>query len=175
MDVPQVGVTGYPSPAVDTRVCRTATGLGHQKPCARPGSNGSRKVHQVARNRGGLGSPGELHLSECVSACLVSTWKPGICHSYTSHLRRFARIGGTCPWDQTQSLAEKVLLSMCALGYQAGSLRGCVSALKAVVQLGWAPEVQWPQLWRLAKAPQETPCHRLYGGPKVLQLLGEGC
>ena len=50
-------------------------------------------------------------------------------------------MGGTFPWDQTQSLAEKVLLSMCASRYQAGSLRGCVSALKAVVKLGWAPEV----------------------------------
>ena len=37
-------------------------------------------------------------------------------------------IGGTLAWDQTQSLAEKVLLSMCASRYQAGSLRGCVSA-----------------------------------------------
>ena len=87
---------------------------------------------------------GELDPSECVSACLVSTWKPGTHHSYETHLRRFARMGGAYPWDQTQSLAEKVLLFMCASGYQAGSLRGCVLALKAVVQLGWAPEVQWP-------------------------------
>ena len=27
-----------------------------------------------------------------------------------------------------------------------GSLRGCVSALKVVVPLGWAPQVQWPRL-----------------------------
>ena len=65
-------------------------------------------------------------------------------------------MGGAYPWDQTQSLAKKVFLSMCASGYQTGSLRGCISALKAVVQLGWAPEVQWPRFWRLAKAPQET-------------------
>ena len=26
---------------------------------------------------------------------------------------------------------------------------GGVPALKAVVQLGWAPEVQWPRLWRI--------------------------
>ena len=118
---------------------------------------------------------GELDPSECVSTCLVSTWKPSTRHSYTTHLWRFARIEGTCLWDQTQSLAEKVLLSMCVSGYQAGSLRGCVLALKAMVPLRWAPEVHWPRLWRLAKAPQETPSHRPYGGPEVLRELGEGC
>ena len=64
---------------------------------------------------------------------------------------------------------------MCASGYEAGSLRGCVSALKAAVHLGWAPEVQWPRLWRMAKVLLETPYHQPYGGPDVLQLMGEGC
>ena len=163
---------GIPQSGHQSRGPQNDDWIRSSKPCARPGRSGFRKVHQVARHRGGLG---ELDPSECVSACLVSTWKPSTRHSYTSHLQRFARMGGTCPWDQSQSLTEKVLLSMCASPYQAGSLRGCVSALKAVVQLGWAPEVQWPRLWRLAKAPQQTPCHRPYSGPKVLQLLRERC
>ena len=79
---------------------------------------------------------GEIDASLCVSSCRVSIWKPSARKSYTTHLRRFATTGGTSPWDQTQALAEKVLLPMWASGYQPGFLRGAgegVSALKAVV------------------------------------------
>ena len=76
----------------------------------------------------------ELGASECVSACLVSTWKPRTRHSYTTHLRRFARIGGSCPRDQTQSLAEKVLLSMCA---SATKRDPCEDAFRPLRQ--WSP------------------------------------
>ena len=117
-----------------------------------------------------------LGSSTCLSAYQHAWFQRGsLAHVTHPHPTFGDGIGGTCPWDKTQSPAEKVLLSMCASRCEAGSLRGCVSALKAVVQLGWAPEVQWPRLWGLAKAPQETPCHKPYGGPEVLQLLGEGC
>ena len=175
MDVPRDGLTGCPSPALSEGFSRRSTGLGYR--------NCTQALTAVAPERfidwleivEAWVHPGELDVSECVSACLVSTWKPCTRHSYATHPRRFATMGRTYPWDQTQSSAENVLLSMCTSRYQAGSLRGCVSALKAVVPLGWAPEVQWLRLRRLAKAPHESPCHRPYGGPEVLQLLGEGC
>ena len=163
---------GCLSPAVITGFSRRLAGLGRQNFTQTATAVASERFIKWPEIAEAWVHLGELDPSECVSACLVSTWKPGTRQSYATHLGRFARMGGT---DQTQSLAEKVLQSMCASGFQLGSLRGCVSALKALVQLGWAPEVQWPRLWRLAKAPHETPCHRPYGRPKVLQLLGEGC
>ena len=51
-------MTRCPNPAVSCGFSKTTTGLGHQNPRTSPGHSGSRKVHQMARDRGGVGSLG---------------------------------------------------------------------------------------------------------------------
>ena len=108
---------------------------------------------------------GETDPTECPAACVVSTWRPSTRRTYTSHLRRFAQLGGAVQPGDMQTLAEKVLLSMFAQGQQAAAARGCISALKAVATLGWIPPLQWDRLWRISKAAVDSTGHRQFGGP----------
>ena len=112
---------------------------------------------------------------DCVSAALLSTWKSGTRDAYASHLRRLAQLGGTTPWKDAQRVAELALFGMFKLGYRQATLRGCVSAVKACVLLGWLPELKWDRLWRITKAPVDAEVHRPYGGADVLQLIAEAC
>ena len=118
---------------------------------------------------------GETDRTECPAACLVSTWRPATWRTYMSHLRRFARFGGTVQPKDMQALAEKVLLSMFAHGQKAAAARGCMSALKAVATLGWNPPLQWDRLWRISKAAADSPGQRQFGGPDLLQPMAESC
>ena len=72
-------------------------------------------------------------------------------------------------------MAEEVLLLLFKSGYRPATLRGAVSALKAVHLLGWIPDLGWHRLWRLAKAPVATKGERAYAGPHVLQVMAEAC
>ena len=67
------------------------------------------------------------------------------------------------------------LFQMLKMGYRKATLRGCVSAVKACVVMGWLPELQWARLWRFTKAPMDPEAHRPYGGPDVLQIVAEAC
>ena len=117
---------------------------------------------------------GLSHLADDVQACLVSTWKEGTRKNYGSHLRRFAFSSRPTPAEETQKVAEEVLLLLKS-GYRRATLRGAVSALKAVGLLGWIPELGWDRLWRPAKAPLATKGERAYARPHVLQTMTEAC
>ena len=124
---------------------------------------------------GALQILGETDPTECLAACLVSTWRPSTRRTYTSHLRRFAQFkGGIQPGDM-QTLAEKVLLSMFAQGQKAAAATGRISALKAVATLGWIPPLHWDRLWRISKAAVDYPGQRQFGGPNLLRLIAESC
>ena len=110
-----------------------------------------------------------------MQACLVSTWKPGTRSTYGSHLRRFAFFHNKTPAEDTQRLAEEVLLLLFRSGYRPATLRGCVSALHDVWLLDWLPPLRWERLWRLAKSPVAAPGDRSYAGPHVLQVMAEAC
>ena len=79
------------------------------------------------------------------------------------------------PAEKTQKVAEEVLLLLFKSGYRPTTLRGAVSALKAVRLLGWIPDLGWDRLWRLAKAPVATKGERAYAGPHVLQTMAVAC
>ena len=113
--------------------------------------------------------------ADSVQACLVSTWKPGTRSTYGSHLRRFAFFHNKTPAEDTQRLAEEILLLLFRSGYRPATLRGCVSALHAVWLVDWLPPLRWERLWRLAKSPVAAPGDRPYAGPHVLQVMAEAC
>ena len=79
------------------------------------------------------------------------------------------------PAEDTQRLAEEVLLLLFRSGYRTATLRGCVSALHAVWLLDWLPPLRWERLWRLAKSPVAGPGDRPYAGPHILQVMAEAC
>ena len=110
-----------------------------------------------------------------VQTCLISTWKEVTRNSYGSHLRRIAFFHGSAPAGDTQSLAESILLLLFLSGYRPATLRGAVSALHAVLVMGWIPPLRWERLWRLARAPVATPGDRPYAGPHCLQVMAEAC
>ena len=112
---------------------------------------------------------------DCVSAAILSTWKGGTRDAYASHLRRLAQIGGRTAWNDAQRVVELALFQMFKMGFRKATLRGCVSAVKACVVLGWLPELNWTRLWRITKAPVDSEVHRPYGGPDVLQIIAEAC
>ena len=162
------------------------TGLGSPCPChtgPRPIviAGGFRRHHPLALNLGrmeslgvlGLGPWGDPH--DCVSAAILSTWKGGTRDAYASHLRHLAQIGGRTAWSDAQRVVELALFQMFKMGFRKATLRGCVSAVKACVVLGWLPELNWTRLWRITKAPVDSEVHRPYGGPDVLQIIAEAC
>ena len=110
-----------------------------------------------------------------MQSCLVSTWKEGTRKNYGSHLRRLGFFYGPTPAKETQRVAEEVLLLLFKSGYRPATLRGAVSAVKAVHLLGWIPDLGWHRLWRLARAPVATKGERAYAGPHVLQVMAEAC
>ena len=110
-----------------------------------------------------------------MSAAIVTTWKRDTRNTYASHLRRLAQIGGKAAWDDTQRVVEMALFQVLKMGYRKATLRGCVSAVKARVVIGWLPELQSAQLWRFSKAPMDPEAHRPHGGPDVLQIVAEAC
>ena len=117
---------------------------------------------------------GETDPTECPSACLVSTWRPdGRTPATYGDLPSSGALSRrpTCRhWLKRSS-------SPCLPGARKPEQLGVVfqHSRRWPLWAGWIPQLRWDRLWRLSKASVDSPGDRLFGGPHLLQLMGEAC
>ena len=81
----------------------------------------------------------------------VSSWAERTTSTYCTHYRKLALWARYTPVAELGTEACRYLFQLWGLGHSRSFLRGAVSALRALEEMGWMPELVISRLWRCAK------------------------
>ena len=87
--------------------------------------------------------------------------------TYCTHYRKLAPWVGYTPIAELETEACRYLFQLWGLGYSRSFLRGAVSALRALEEMGWLPEFVTGKVWRCAKWSTSQAVARLYGAEEL--------
>ena len=86
-----------------------------------------------------------------VDALQACSWAKSTMGTYCTHYRTLALWVGYMPIDGLETEACRYLFQLWGLGYSKSFLRGAVSAMRALEEMGWLPEFVTGRVWRCAK------------------------
>ena len=110
-----------------------------------------------------------------VVALQASSWAKSTMGTYRTHYRKLALWVGYTPIAELETEACKYLFQVWGLGYSKSFLRGAVSALRALEEMGWLPEFVTGRVWRCAKWTTSQAVARPYAGPEELRAFVMVC
>ena len=91
------------------------------------------------------------HEITSVDALQASSWAKSTMGTYCTHYRKLALWVGYTPVAELETEAYRYPFQLWGLGYSRSFLRGAVSALRALEEMGWLLEFVTSRVWRCAK------------------------
>ena len=116
----------------------------------------------------------EDHIS-CVDALQASSSAKSTMGTYCNRYRKLALWVGYTLIDDLETEACTCLFQLRGLGYSWRFLRGAVSAMRALEEMGWLPEFVNGRVWRCAKCSTSQAVARLYAGLEELRGFARAC
>ena len=104
------------------------------------------------------------------------SWSAGTRSNYASHIRALGTLATTQHGIDNSKQLDRYLRALFAKGRSRSYMRGAISAVRALEDLGWVSGVVQPRHWRMAKSTiRNTEEQRPYGGLEALSVLAQSC
>ena len=107
-----------------------------------------------------------------VDALQASSWAKSTMGTY---YKKLALWFGYTPIDGLETEACRSLVQLWGLGYPRSFLRGAVSAMHALEEMGWLPEFVTGRVWRCPKWATSQAVARPYTGLEELRSFARAC
>ena len=114
----------------------------------------------------------EITSLDALQAC---SWAKSTMGMYYTNYRKLALWVGYTPVAELETEACKYLFELWGLGYSTSFLRGAVSALRALGEMGWLPEFISGRVWRGAKWATSQAVAHPYAGLEELRAFAMAC
>ena len=114
--------------------------------------------------------------AEYSDALVAMSWSAGTRSNYAVHIRALGSLAASQPDVDKSKLLDRYLRALFAKGRSRSYMRGAISAVRAVEDLGWIAGVVQARHWRMAKSTiRNTEQQRPYGGLEALSVLAQSC
>ena len=110
-----------------------------------------------------------------VDALQASSWAKSPMGSYCTHYKKLALSVAYTPIDGLDTEACRYVFQVWGLGHSRSSLRGAVSAMRALEVMGWLPEFVTGRVGKCAKWATSQAMARPYAGVEELRSLARAC
>ena len=110
-----------------------------------------------------------------VDAVQASSWAKSTMGTHCTHYRKLALWVRYTPMDGLETEACRYLFQLWGPGYSRRFLRGAVSAMRALEEMGWLPEFITGRVWRCAKWATSQAVARPYAGLEELRSFARAC
>ena len=110
-----------------------------------------------------------------MDALQASSWAKSTMGTYCTHYKKLALWVGYTPIDGRETEACGYLFQLWGLGYSKSFLRGVVSAMRALEEMGYLPEFVTGKVWRCAKWATSQAVARPYAGLHELRSFARAC
>ena len=115
--------------------------------------------------------------AECSDALVAMSWSAGTRSNYAVHIRRaLGMLAATQHGVDKSKLLDRYVRALFAKGRSRSYMRGTISAVRSLEDLGWIDGVVQAIHWRMAKSTiRNTEEQRPYGGLEALSVLAQSC
>ena len=114
--------------------------------------------------------------AECSDALVAMLWSAGTRSNYAGHIRVLGTLAVKQHGVDNSQFMDRYLRALFTKGRSLSYMRGAISAVRALEELGWIKGVVRPRHWRMAKSTiRNTEEQRPYGGLEALSVLPHSC
>ena len=118
-----------------------------------------------------------VSLDEDFDALVAASWQSTSRDTMATHLRAIARLQQEEQYREPTTLVMAYIQLLYRRQAPNATVRGAISAVRAVEDMEWVEPIGSKKLWRMAKysLPGDDDDRRTFGGLETLQLISQGC